>query len=979
MVWERGGELVSPPAVPRPTGSCSSTFILDIESYPAPAAGSRVTLYDNVLDLPADECSLLKVDAQAWDSKSGESLGRVEKYGQAVTDINGDPFCLAPSINLDLELPELAARKDQGVRLALAGLSLDDPEATTGQWRTIAVASVEATDTSLRTTLETLRGTADTLGESIDAGTVASNAAALWDLKGSYNAALRCRITSLQAAELELGKTSLITLGAKEASLETAIGGMNGLSTELCGADGSPAGLQQAMYDVSVGMTDIHQNIASEYDYINGRGDNDWLAAQAIGQAIQQALGALVANCGLAASNIEAFLYDGSLPGRATSIGQVMAAECDSADARDLSAIAGRLGVGLPTGQRDPTAARDAFQACIARESKQSVCSGDPRAAGEGDQAAPPTEEETAPNTTCGFFNGLWGCVQTKDGMSSVTQCSNESTGAGCTNVERGQVLDQGTRAQKSEVTQQVQAQKANQDPQGKPIQNPAALDAQPKEPTTPAGPGRTDADSGYDAAVFLTITAAALYWLPPAAAAVGATASVCGADTAKCGRAVDRWGQIFLDNQPPMYCSPDAEINPDQSSWYVVGLGRSARPMVEDDRIGHCLCDMLEAAYANGTGAAGGIASTLCPDPQQQRMQRCLDTPQGPDDGPDPECMLLAKSHEGPVDPDVMRGRTCEQIQCGADEIQITYNGKCSCSTLPQVTETSIPCRNGEVSLCWDTDNGVECGCTPYEVPNGGLGCQIDTTRPLTKGELILPDWDAAYTSRLDELTNVLRVRASTEITTRAIDPRQFEVRGDQLRTQLALFEAPATLDPNQVFVQAYYTNLAPVDLSGNLSRPAPINNLYLGQCDLSGASVGELTSCDFPLGSISDWSEADNSRKADLNLAELDGPFAITYEVFTPSDYASRVGLGPISYAGNTLSELPGGILPRCPTSPVGPDPGPISWRPVLNPTNVLLDEGLWQTVSPDVRIEVPRTIFTPIELEPLTLETLAFEIRP
>jgi hypothetical protein len=970
LLLERGGDLVSPTTAPRPTGTCRNTYIVDTRSYPAPVIGSTVTLQDNVLTLDKANCEALRLDVQAWEitSSSSIALGRVEKFGRMVTDLNDQQHCMAPTVHTDRDLPVLAGRRDKRVRLAIQADKLGGSGAP-AVWRTVAFSSIDAPQQEpWRQALNQVQGFQTGAAAAISAGTITSTANLVWNLKGTHNAQLRCRLAAFQAAALKLSRGSLTVLGASASTVDAAIAAYGAVSGALCGASGTVSALQRVLHDTSVAILNLHSEIRARYEYENGEGNVDWLAAEALNSAMLHDLGSLVKNCGLEAYMLQSFLYAGTLPSQANgSLERAMLGTCSTGASDTLPAAAGRLGLGSPAAGRSLTQARDVFQTCIADEAGQAVCNGDPRASGGTTPETPPAQE----GTTCGSWGGLWGCVTTKDGVTEVTQCESEATGEACNAQQRDTVLDEGSKAGKSEAAQGVQGQQVNQGANGQPVTNPATNAGQnAATPPDVPPPGMSDRELGMWTndviAVGLGIGFALVATTPVgvALAAVGTYGALCSIDAERCGNYVRAYAPYWTQFQ----CNPELDM-PNPSSWYVKGFGRTARPMVEENRVNHCLCEVLDSAYAGGSATVRGLQSTMCPDPQERLAQECLDNPWGPDDGRDPACVLLANSAQGPIDGDVLLGRMCDQIQCLRDEVKVVKNGRCVCELpLPTGGGAAIPCRNGEISLCWDTDGGTECGCDSFNAPNGGLGCRLDTIRALTKRELVLPDWDAAYSTRLNDVTDVLRLRSDTEITTRELDVREFPVRGDVLRADMVQFERAATSGPNQVFVHAYYTNLDPIDPSGRLSNPAPINNHFLGQCDLTAATTGQLTGCDFRLGTISNWPDQDSGARATVDLARLEGRFAVTWQVFSPDGYGSRVGLGPVRLAGNTVPLPTGGTFPDgCGPSPgPGPDPSPISWVPLLNPTYDLVDEGIWPSVSSDQVLRVRPTVFAALRSE-------------
>jgi hypothetical protein len=370
--------------------------------------------------------------------------------------------------------------------------------------------------------------------------------------------------------------------------------------------------------------------------------------------------------------------------------------------------------------------------------------------------------------------------------------------------------------------------------------------------------------------------------------------------------------------------CAPDFATG--GPGWFETDAGPGGtRQFNQGDRITHCTCELLDAAYA---GKNNGIAvSAGCPTREEKFRQDCLTDPYTPQATPTPdapvkpECLAALSPYKNVQ---TRQTNNCGAIDCGLGKVMVTSaDGKCKCTDQFTDTTQGIPCINSLKSFCPDGDPASSgCGCPPIDVVPLGNDplCQYlpdDTNWPgLLSG--------FAVQSRTDVFTT--QINATQQLA--MLKPNRSMVGPTIYTKSLTAIPAASTSNPPMLRLNAFISKKPPtggnIDLQvyitsrGTPSGTQPLIHDFAGQVRLNNLTPGTPTAMNIPL-------FAGSTQATMLSRAFSGKSLNIEYTVQGPSGYTRYVGVGSQAFTGAST------VVPITGRAPICPRPSPID-RPVL-----------------------------------------------
>jgi hypothetical protein len=362
-------------------------------------------------------------------------------------------------------------------------------------------------------------------------------------------------------------------------------------------------GLQNGLKQWGSSITLARDGIRS---LIPGMSGSD--AATALESVTQQALGKLIANCGLKQDTLLSFLYDGTLPAGKTA-DNLLLGSCSGTPLQ----VAANLGEGQNFTSDTLTAARDRYLKCLNDDFGQQRCN-DPRAddapVDDNNPVAPDSSESTCTQFSADGPDGSLICTDPQVNQLEQIEAALAGTGIVISEDEAQQILYDSQVAHDTALAARAAGYADN-------VLTVTGLGT--------LGTG-TAAKIEFGSAVTtgaLTTAAAVLGYVTSAAKFVSWG---CKNYPEQCGAAIRRSAD-YAHCDPMGFCyGPEGVRKPSGSNkmcapdfdtggagWYQTdGKPSASRQLTQDDRINHCTCELLDAKYS---GRASSLkASVGCP-----------------------------------------------------------------------------------------------------------------------------------------------------------------------------------------------------------------------------------------------------------------------------------------------------------------------------------------------------------------------------
>jgi hypothetical protein len=935
-----GGGAVLTPDNYNPS-TCPRAYMIELRNYSTAYSAGTYAAWAGPTATTQADCESSVLNAYVWKS-DGTFLRSFRKYSQWAPDIRGVKRCIMPSLHLDYAIPGFKWGGSYKIALQAGNATA---------YQKISFATVKSTTPA---TAVTQIASMVTKLNALTGGQIDPTVQSVFNKKGTTAMARLCRATQLDRTFSQFVNQALIRAGASSQTAVDRDAGLNSIYTALCTTSGTVAGLQDGLKQWGSSITMARDGLRS---LIPGMAGSD--AATALESVTQQALGKLIANCGLKPDTILSFLYDGTLPAGKTA-DNLLLGSCSGTPTQ----VAVNLGEGQNFTSDTLTAARDRYLKCLNDDFGQQRCN-DPRAedapADDNNPVAPDNSDSTCTQFSADGPGGELVCTETQQNALQQVEAALAGTGIQISEDEAQQIL----------YDDQVSHDKA--------LAARAAGYADNVLTVTGLGTAGTGVAAKIEwgnATVTGALTTAAVVL----AYVTGAAKFVswgCKNYPEQCGETIRRSAD-YAHCDPMGFCyGPEGVRKPSGSNkmcapdfdtggagWYQTdGKPSASRQLTQDDRINHCTCELLDAKY--GGRASSLKASVGCPSAEEKFRQDCISQPDprsmpNPDASPvKPECLAALSP---PTNLVTRQTKICNAVLCGSGEMRMTYlDGTCGCVTTINDPAQGLPCTNGLFSMCTGEDpNSNTCGCPPLNP--GPLGndplCQYVPNNTNWPG--LLSGFSAI--DRKDVFPSVIGTQQFA-----MVKPNKSLVGPTIFTRSLTKTPAASTSNPPRLRLNALISKKPPtggnIDLQiyvtsrGTPSGTMPLTHDFAGQVRLNNLTAGTATQVDIPL-------FAGSSQATMLNRAFSGKSLNIEYTLQAPSGYTRYIGVGAQDFVGASTArpstDTAALCLPPTPTDPIGPVliPNPLAPNATpLNPGTFTLSTGNLTQLSD--RIPVLRTL--------------------
>jgi hypothetical protein len=938
-----GGGTVLTPDNYNPS-TCPRAYMIELRNYStAYSAGAYATWAGATATNQAD-CESSVLNAYVWKS-DGTFLRSFRKYSQWAPDIRGVNRCIMPSIHLDYMVPGFKWGGSYKIALQAGNATA---------YQKISFATVKSTTPA---TALTWISSMVTKLNATTGGAIHPAVQAVFNKKGTTAIARMCRATQLDRAFSQYVNAAIIRAGASPQTATDRDAGLSSIYTALCTSSGTVDGLQNGLKQWGSSITLARDGIRS---LIPGMSGSD--AATALESVTQQALGKLIANCGLKQDTLLSFLYDGTLPAGKTA-DNLLLGSCSGTPLQ----VAANLGEGQNFTSDTLTAARDRYLKCLNDDFGQQRCN-DPRAddapVDDNNPVAPDSSESTCTQFSADGPDGSLICTDPQVNQLEQIEAALAGTGIVISEDEAQQILYDSQVAHDTALAARAAGYADN-------VLTVTGLGT--------LGTG-TAAKIEFGSAVTtgaLTTAAAVLGYVTSAAKFVSWG---CKNYPEQCGAAIRRSAD-YAHCDPMGFCyGPEGVRKPSGSNkmcapdfdtggagWYQTdGKPSASRQLTQDDRINHCTCELLDAKYS---GRASSLkASVGCPSAEEKFREDCIAQPDprslpNPDASPvKPECLNALSP---PTNLVTRQTRICNAVLCGSGEMRMTYlDGTCGCVAVFNDPAQGIPCTNGLFSMCTGEDpNSNTCGCPPLNpgpIGNDPL-CQYIPNNTNWPGLLS----GFSVVNRADVFPSVIGSQQFA-----MVKPNKSLVGPTIFTRSLTKVPAASTSNPPKLRVSALISKKPPtggnIDLQiyitsrGTPSGTMPLTHDFAGQVRLNNLTAGAATQVDIPL-------FVGSSQATMLSRGFSGKSLNIEYTLQAPSGYARYIGIGAQDFVGASTArpstDTAAICLPPTPTDPIGPVLIPNPLAPLATPaspgTFTLSNGNLTQLTD---RVPVLRTITQP-----------------
>jgi hypothetical protein len=943
------------------TTDCSKAYRINVTDW---SAG-----YDGTVgyggDLPTNQTDCEATDVRAYvfrrQSESGTDFTMIFENSKITHGVwfsrSGMSGCLLPTINIPHDLPITLPNGGRDYRVAIsARLNNEVVPVTFGmvpnEGRTLLDAFQDMT--SLKVSIDAL-----------PSGTIHPAIQAEFTARTLPSGQLLCREMKLDRALNDFTAAALIKTGAAAASVSARTMELTAMNTALCTTAATVANLQTRIHNYLARTLEIQGQIAAALRAqapMLAAAQSGQLASNLMAQVNIQAVGKLSSSCGLTQDTISHYVLDGTLPPGVTA-DKLIFGTCSSTGTP--AQIATAVNFAATTTTRGQNAGVRLAQ-CLLGAAKTATAITDACSSPHADGA--PGDAGPAANSGPADSGPEAGCVDPDTGepCDAVAQAASDAAQVSFVIKPLYQVtLDQtlfGPAARPLILNQ------AAADPMDVELAQDQALVNTEYQLARwfNYGAGAASVAAGVAAgfalkgnivagevAVGLTMVSG-LWWM---ASQYFADRNVAAdreraKELNRLNSAICMSGPggspLSCNNQGNKFCPPDAAT---PGGWYEMDSGTGlARQANVSDLINHCSCEMLDGDYAavEDGQVPGHAIATSCPRTADQIKLECVGDPRlggSPTDAPDPACY---RAISPAAEVDAWKNRKCAvsaQQQCPGQFSYGMPDGTCRCVTTdpnanPPIPNCSIQPYSGSAGFC-TADSPSQCFCVKDvpSTPNGGdPNCRQNPLKVMSPlSNWMIADRDAAHLVQLPSGVEALEVRTGgvTTVTSPLIFPNSLAIFGTKLRVRAGINKFPAA--GSNVDLKVYWTNHSHTELI----------HRFVGMCRMSGFTPGGLTSCDFPLPTQS------INGQPPVNIGTLLDPINLEFEIDTPTNYTSRVMIGPISFPGGTAT-------PAAALASVCPDPTPTQMTPLTNPLINVLAAGphpIYQTLNND-RLPVPLT---------------------